>query len=232
MSSCRALSAATQRLAAAGARAPSTSIASAAPRRWARCVAATRDGARCLRGPPLLPRRHDTRALITHFPAPAMPAQRQVRAHEGVQEQLGGGSLRGRWQQRRRASAQPPRVRALTPAPRLPSPLPRHPFARPRPAQQNEIFRENQFHTWSINKSNVVALLVLIGVVPLTMCVDSTPRLPRCARAALSRAPPHPPPPRFSPSPLPHTRATRHYLVKNEHAIREVNRGAPVTPRL
>ncbi len=35
--------------------------------------------------------------------------------------------------------------------------------------EQNEIFRENQFYTWSINAGNIVPILVLAVVAPLTM---------------------------------------------------------------
>ena len=35
--------------------------------------------------------------------------------------------------------------------------------------EQNEIFRENQFYTWSIHAGNIVPILVLAVVAPLTM---------------------------------------------------------------
>ena len=52
--------------------------------------------------------------------------------------------------------------------------------------QQNEIFRENQFHTWSINKGNIVPLLVLAVVAPLTMCGSSLRPVPRLRQRPLT----------------------------------------------
>ena len=115
-------------------------------------------------------------------------------------------------------------VRAALPFPvALPLPpltMPSSLIARP---QQNEIFRENQFHTWSINKGNIVPLLVLAVVAPLTMCGSLRPlHLTDCSKTLT----PAPFPPPHAPS-LP-----RHYFVKNEHGVREQARGLPITPRL
>ena len=92
--------------------------------------------------------------------------------------------------------------------------------------QQNEIFRENQFHTWSINKGNIVPLLVLAVVAPLTMCGSLPAPSAHCRCCGKGPSPPAPFTPPHAP-PLP-----RHYFVKNEHGVREQARGLPITPRL
>ena len=94
--------------------------------------------------------------------------------------------------------------------------------------EQNEIFRENQFHTWSINSGNIVPLLILTVVAPLTMYV---PRFAQChlqVQLTLHNGFTH----LHLPTYLIYIFLNRHWFVKNEHAIRERSAGKPVTPRL